>query len=559
MSFRQGAALWLAITCLFLVANRGAYKGYFSDDDLSNLVETRAASPSVFAKELVSPVWSPVNFRPAGHFFYKVMGAAAGLNFPAYVAVLQALHLLNVWLVWLLLRRLGAPLPGAVAGALLFAFHMACFDAYWKPMYVFDVLCATFLLATILLYLRGHWLLAIIPYWLAYKSKEPAVTLPAFLLAYEYLLGEHRWRRVIPFALIAVSFAAQAMLGNHGSDDAYTLRFTSHAFFQTLGFYSSKILLLPFAGLLLLPLAWLVKDTRVRLGLAAIALLLGPMWFLPGRLFSVYLYIPLIGAAIAFAFLAARWSPACIALFFLVWLPSNYSILRKERAIALNAASENKPYVEAVGRFLRQQPDIRTIVFDGGPTFMNRWGVEGALRWFQPAADLRICGLADERAREFLTAGNSAILSWDRPGRRLVTAAGFGGPEPTNITMAAGNAAWLFGDGWYPLESGFRWMQPMATVRLRCPRGAREFFLRINLGPVQFHDQGPIQMEVLLNGLSLGTRTYDKADWLERRWAVPPELVGPLQVTLRALKPYRASNGDPRTFGAAIGAFGFVE
>lgn len=560
MSFWRGAALWLAMALLFLIANRGAYKGYFSDDDLDNLVQTRGASPIVFAEGLITPKFSPVNFRPAGHLFYKIMGATAGLNFPVYVAVLHALHLLNVWLVWLVLRRLGAPLVGAMAGSLLFAFHMACFDAYWKPMFVFDVLCATFLLVTILLYLRGHWLLAVIPYWLAYKSKEPAVTLPAFLLAYEYLCGERRWHRVAPFALIAGLFTGQALLSNRGSNNDYTLRLTSHAFFQTLQFYSSKILLLPLAGVILIPLAWFVKDKRFRLGLAGIALLMGPMWFLPGRLFAVYLYVPLIGAAIAFAFLAARWKPVWIALFFVVWLPGNYYILRKERAVALSAVFENRPYVEALGRFLQQQPNLRTIIYDGSPATMQRWGIEGAVHWFQPASDLVIRDIADADARHYLQSENLAVVSWDGPRRQLVTAARHAGePEHSAIVMATGSPVWLLGEGWYPLESGFRWMQPRATARLRRPAGAREFFLRVNLGDAQFQEQGPIQMEVLLNGRSLGTRTYDKVEWREHRWPVPAGEAGSVEVALQALKPFRASNGDPRVFGAAVIGFGFAE
>ena len=153
-----------------------------------------------------------------------------------------------------------------------------------------------------------------------------------------------------------------------------------------------------------------------------------------------------------------------------------------------------------------------------------------------------------------------AVVSWDRPRRRLITAARLpGSSDPTSIVMATGNPVWLLGDGWYPLESGFRWMHPEAKARLRRPAGAREFFLRINLGPVQFQDQGPIQMEVLLNGRSLGTRTYDKVEWLERRWPVPPGEAGTVEVALRTLKPYKASNGDPRTFGAAVAGFGFIE
>ena len=42
MSFWRGALLFLAMALLFLTANRGAYKGYFNDDDLDNLVQKGA-------------------------------------------------------------------------------------------------------------------------------------------------------------------------------------------------------------------------------------------------------------------------------------------------------------------------------------------------------------------------------------------------------------------------------------------------------------------------------------------------------------------------------------
>ena len=121
----------------------------------------------------------------------------------------------------------------------------------------------------------------------------------------------------------------------------------------------------------------------------------------------------------------------------------------------LTIAFENRPYVEALGEFLRQQPYIRTVIFDGGPPAMNRWGIEGAMHWFQPSPDLRICDLADEQSREFLQARNLAIISWDRPRRKLVTATRLNDPDPSSIVMATGNPVWLFGNGWYPLESEF--------------------------------------------------------------------------------------------------------
>ena len=72
---------------------------------------------------------------------------------------------------------------------------MALFDAVWKPMYVFDVLCATFCLLSVLMWTRRRWILSLLAFWLAYKAKELAVMLPAVLLCYEMWIGTRRWNR----------------------------------------------------------------------------------------------------------------------------------------------------------------------------------------------------------------------------------------------------------------------------------------------------------------------------------------------------------------------------
>ena len=98
-------------------------------------------------------------------------------------------------------------------------------------------------------------------------------------------------------------FSVQAFVANLIWNDDYTLRFMPEDVIKCVTFYASKVLLAPYLGFLLIPLAWLVKDRRVRFGLLALVLFLGPLLFLPGRLFSVYLYLPLVGLAVAVAFL----------------------------------------------------------------------------------------------------------------------------------------------------------------------------------------------------------------------------------------------------------------
>lgn len=547
------------VAILLLIAHRAAYKGYFSDDDLDNLVQTRTISAEVFARELVTPLFAVSNFRPSGHLFYRLMGDAAGLRFGPYIAVLHLLHGLNIVLVWLVLRRMGAPPAGRWAGALLFAFHMAVFDALWKPMYIFDVLCGTFTLLTLLLYLKGHWLWALIPFWFGYKSKELIVALPPALLAWEYLAGERRWKRVLPFALIAASFTIQGILNSSRTDNDYTLRFTAAALGKTLPYYGSAMLLVPWLGLAL-PLLLVVKDARVRWGVLFLFMVPAPLWFLPGRLFSVYLYVPLIGLAVAFAFLAARWKLVWVALFFLLWIPGNHLLLRKKRGETLDAAAENRLYVTAAGEFLKARGPFEAVIYDGGPSRMNTWGREAAIRWFDPRPELLICNSGSREVAACFEKSRLAVIGWDQRARRLLPAVrGSGETNESFVDVSKEAPLWVFGDGWHSLEGGYRWTSAEAVARLQRPEGASLFRVRVNASPIQLQDQGEIGIELIIDGKPLGVRKYTKPAWSDQDWPLEPGPAGPVTVTLKAERPYRPSNGDPRVLGAAVVAFGFVK
>src|SRR5215813_9024781 len=177
MTTRAGVVLLLAFVAIFLALNAGAYRGYFQDDEIDNISWTRWLPLTDFVKGVATPLTFENNFRPVGHFYFHAIEAAAGLDFPVYVAVLQAFHLLNVCLLWGIMRRMGATPMSAALACGFFGLHMALFDNFWKPMYVFDVLCATFCLASITAWLRGRWVWSLAMFWLAYKCKELAVML----------------------------------------------------------------------------------------------------------------------------------------------------------------------------------------------------------------------------------------------------------------------------------------------------------------------------------------------------------------------------------------------
>src|SRR5215470_8687719 len=188
MPKRTGLMLLLAFVAIFLACNQGAYRGYFQDDEVDNLSWTRLLRPVEFLRGALTPLYYENNFRPVGHFYFHAVESVAGLNFTVYVAVIQALHVLNVWLLWMVIRKLGAGAAAAAAACCFFGLHMALFDNVWKPMYVFDVLCAMFCLASLLFWEYDKWLPSLVAFWLAYKCKELAVMLPLVLA-----LARPRW------------------------------------------------------------------------------------------------------------------------------------------------------------------------------------------------------------------------------------------------------------------------------------------------------------------------------------------------------------------------------
>jgi hypothetical protein len=74
---------------LFFIANRGAYEGFFQGDELDSLGWTPQVPVAVFAKDLVNPVYNARNFRPVGHFYFRIMSRAFGLDFRHYLLPLH--------------------------------------------------------------------------------------------------------------------------------------------------------------------------------------------------------------------------------------------------------------------------------------------------------------------------------------------------------------------------------------------------------------------------------------------------------------------------------------
>ena len=410
-------ALLLAMCLFFLASNRAAYRGYFQDDDLANLAWAPIVPATEFGRALLSPLFQPYNFRPAAHFYFHVMGRYFALDYPKYVIPIQVIHLINVWLVWSLARRFGVSTFAASAGSLFFGFHMALFDIYWKPMYVFDLLCGTFCLLSFLFYTQRRIVLSFIAFWLAYKSKELAVMLPAVLAVYEFWFGKRRWQGLVPFFVVSLSFGLQGMFLNPNIDNDYTFRFTLRALNTTSRFYSSNILLFHHAGFVVVPLGLWLGKPLVRFGIITMLLFMVPLAFLPGRMVAAYCYVPVIGLSLAVAGLVRRERWVVAALFLAFWVGWNFNRLNKEQNRALAVAGENRTYVSGLVDFVRSSPQTRSFIYDGAPSAFRPWGILGTLQYLHHGNEIQLVGISDAKATG--NPGPTGILKWDQTAHTL--------------------------------------------------------------------------------------------------------------------------------------------
>ncbi|HWD00114.1 MAG TPA: hypothetical protein VG456_25320, partial [Candidatus Sulfopaludibacter sp.] len=509
-----------------------------------------------FLEGVLTPRFLSNNFRPVGHFFFFAAGRLFGLSFPKYVAALQLLHLVNVWLLWMLARRMGAPPFAALAACIFFGLHMALFDAFWKPMYVFDVLCGTFSLLALLFWAQRRWLLSFAAFWLAYKSKEVAVMLPAVLFCYEYWLGKRQWKPLIPFFAASFSFGLQGLLLNPNRDNNYTFRFTFAALRQTSVYYAGRVFLLPYLGFLAPVAAFTTKNRRTWFGLAMAAILFFPMLFLPGRLFSPYCYAPFTGLALAFSGVAEAVGPIPTSIFLLLFMPLNFHEMRVRRNDTLALASKVRGWVAPVSELARTSPSLDGVVYGGEIPGFAPWGMEGAIHLLL-RQDLKVVSADDPAAQAVLQLPRIAYIAWN-PGvnRSIISLHEPGTPDVAWLDFNQSTPIWQLEEGWFGLEGGFRWTAPVATARLTRPAGVQRFTLRVLVGPARLRAAGPVTLRVSLNDRVLEPRTFNSPGWQDATWDLPPQDAGPVQMRIQCDPPFRPS-AEPRTLGIAVGAFGF--
>jgi hypothetical protein len=326
----------LFIATFFLAFTWRGLLMYFSGDDVMNLYGycSRPVADLVRANILF---WTPY-YRPFGGVIYRALFSLFGFNPRPLYILYYASFLLNLYLAYVVLKRISGSGETAALGTLIWSVHGNFAYLYYNAGSLYDVYCFLFFFLALLVYirarergeyLRGWNLVAFVASFICcLNSKEMGATLPPILIVYELLFHTPRWRRaadagrwlihegqgalltgICLIGYIPAKTSAQGL----GGTPAYISHFTWPAFLHDtevyLGYltYSSH----PFtaAGVIvfysmLAAVALLLRSRLMWFGLLFFQITLLPVSFVSAREGFV-LYLPNIGLALYLAVLLA--------------------------------------------------------------------------------------------------------------------------------------------------------------------------------------------------------------------------------------------------------------
>ena len=344
----------LFIACFFLFFTWRGLLVYYTGDDLMNLYGYWSKPVTALVKGNIF-FWTPY-YRPFGGIVYRTFFAIFGFNpYPMYVLYFAAM-LLNLWLAYLVFKRIGGSREIGGIATLLYAFHGKFGYLYYNAGSMYDVFCFLFFFLALLIYLQarlqgrfpGVWgtLGFLVCLVCALNSKEMGATLPVIVIVYELIFHPPefgslrallRWcyqeGRMALLGALCVLIYLPAKLGSAGiaQDVAYIPSYTWVRWIQDTGTYLAELLyrnsstadlgvapltllgVLGFYGLLIAIAVWM-RSRVLWFGLLFFAITLLPVSFIPARLGFV-LYLPLAGLALYAAVCLVHFKESLCRLF----------------------------------------------------------------------------------------------------------------------------------------------------------------------------------------------------------------------------------------------------
>jgi hypothetical protein len=320
----------------FLYLAWPATRDYLNPDDSMNLYFAWSASIASLLKGAFG-FWTGA-IRPVGGLYYHFVYALGGFNPLPFRATCFLLLILNLVLSYQFYRLVTASLRDSFLAAFFGCFHGSMWNIYASTGTIYDILCQTFVLTALILYVMGRsrgaiswrraaliWLSQI----LAIGSKEMAYTLPLIFVCFELVFhppgswaSVSLWvRRQLRVAGVTGLISIAAWIGRKASHPAtdqlygyqtllttenllHSLREYLYIFsFKTVAFSSAQAVAVVTGALLA---AILIRSRVMLFGWLYAMVFVIPLLIVPPRHSGYVLYIPFTGCALYLTG-AIRW------------------------------------------------------------------------------------------------------------------------------------------------------------------------------------------------------------------------------------------------------------
>ncbi|MFN7995118.1 MAG: hypothetical protein U0Q18_16035 [Bryobacteraceae bacterium] len=330
-----GVLLPVTVLSYFLwLAGTGIRAGS-SHDDLMNMWRAwRDPWPRLLLENICFLAFPTAN-RPFGQLFYKTFFDLFDLNpLPFRICIFTVL-IANLYLAYLLARRLTGSAAAGYLASLLHGFHVGFMPLYCDTGTCYDVFCFFFYVAALCYYTgarqggrrlgRRQQIVLLALYICALDSKEVAVTLPVMIVAYEVIYQMPRWQGFSVFAawarkdlvvaswglFFAVLFVVFKVNGSGGlgRTEGYSPTIRLSTYLKNLHLIVDQVFLIRGAAVLneqvlivllviMLGAGMWVKSPPIRFAVVFFLLGIGPVGFfaVPRGMYAAY--IPLLGLAL---------------------------------------------------------------------------------------------------------------------------------------------------------------------------------------------------------------------------------------------------------------------
>jgi hypothetical protein len=311
----QLASLLIALLLAVWVQRR-ALGSFFGADDLIHLEQAYDILPTLFVPwRLLTQV-----------LYFRMMAGLFGPAPAPYMLVNLLLHLLNVGLLFFLVRRLTARRSTALLAAGLFGAHPLHLEVLFRAVTINETAtCACVLAAALCLSgRRSRGVLGTLLFLVGIFCKESILALP-LALAYTSVLASGGWgaaRRALPAGMIALAAAVAFFLlrsvGLAPTGGGYSVHVGANVFHNAMTYLVWAVdlvhplpdlvrsfntrawpLAVTLLGLLLLFAVWGSQRRIVRWGLIWWASALFPVLILEHAAYGYYSYVSLAGLATA--------------------------------------------------------------------------------------------------------------------------------------------------------------------------------------------------------------------------------------------------------------------